>query len=159
MNKTEMEALLKHMNEDILDWTPHGSAKEIKKWIDGFSMACDMMRNWCQEQIAKRESINENVDAGKKKEEGKLLFEEIPEDIWTDEEMTGKEDKENICRLLGELLAHTRAGANIFTIRYEKNDFGEEFAVIRWNNDSKDLINITADSGIAIIKDVVRHLS
>lgn len=89
MNKTEVDALLTYMNEEVLEWTPHGSVKEIKKWIDGFSTACEMMWNWCEEQITKEERINESVDAGKRQRA----------EEWTDREMFGAEDRDQIVRI------------------------------------------------------------
>lgn len=148
MNKTEVDALLTYMNEEILDWTPHGSVKEIKKWIDGFSMAYGMMRDWCMEQIEEGERINENVDAGKRQRS----------EEWTDREMTGEEDRDQIVRILQELLQHTRAGAALVTLRRIPPEYpikGETVEAI-FINGSKKSHSIHGDSGIGIIRDVLK---
>jgi len=77
------------------------------------------------------------------------------------------EDKREICRKLYELLKITRAGAGLISIEYEK-DGEEEYAKLYWQNDwQKDHSNhkgflqkicITGDSGIAIIRDVMRSI-
>lgn len=168
MNKDELEDLLRFLNEERLDRSPSGSAKNIRKWLDGYSAACDMVWRWAkdrkadQERKEKFEKILESVDEGKKKEEGKLLFEEIPEDIWTDEEMEWKEDKALITRRLGEVLVHTRAGFGIFKMEYKKiPERGEEHVIITWADEKNvrtQTVDVTADSGIALIKDVVEAI-
>ena len=77
------------------------------------------------------------------------------------------EDKREICRKLCELLKLTRAGEGLVSIDYEK-DGEEEYAKVCWQNDwQKDhpgykgffqKICITADSGIAILRDVLRRI-
>lgn len=181
MNKEELEELLKYLHEEEVERyrTPSGSYKEIRKWIDGFSACADMVYQWYEERTRKEEPDDRNingkyddiinsVDAGRKKqkEESEVkptlefvhLEEPAEEDVWTDEEMKGAEDKENICRLLGQLLAHTRAGENITSIEYRTNSFGDEIAKISWIDGRQKLVNITADSGLGIIKDVAKAI-
>lgn len=148
MNKTEVDALLTYMNEEVLEWTPHGSVKEIKKWIDGFSTACEMMWNWCEEQITKEERINESVDAGKRQRA----------EEWTDREMFGAEDRDQIVRICQELLQHTRAGAALVALRRIPGEkpMKDETVEAEFMNGTKKWTSIEADSGIAIIRDVLK---
>lgn len=148
MNKTEVDALLTYMNEEGLDWTPRGSVKEIKKWIDGFSTACEMMWNWYQEQITKEERINENVDAEKWQR---------PEQ-WTEKEMSGEEDRDQIVRILQELIQHTRAGAELVALRRipGKDPAKYESVEAEFMSGGKKRQNIEGDSGIGIIRDVLK---
>lgn len=71
------------------------------------------------------------------------------------------DDKAAICSELKRLLQMTRAGEDIEDIAYEKvtekEGFAcEEYAVITWSSGHKQSVSITADSGKAIITDVLR---
>ncbi|MCM1193938.1 MAG: hypothetical protein NC123_18945 [Butyrivibrio sp.] len=67
-----------------------------------------------------------------------------------------QEDKKEIVTRLKLLLTATRAGADI-----DKMELTEEqhFIVIQWKNGCTQRVNIEADSGIAIIGDVLRAIS
>ena len=87
------------------------------------------------------------------------LSEEFEEEIRKD----WIENKEVVCRKLTELLRMTMVGEDIESIRYEKVDseggfLYEEYAVITWENGHKQTVTITADSGKAIISDVLKAI-
>ncbi len=67
-----------------------------------------------------------------------------------------KENKEEIVMRLKLLLTATRAGEDIDKM-YLTVD--EHFVVIQWRNGCTQRVNIEADSGIAIISDVLRAIS
>lgn len=67
------------------------------------------------------------------------------------------EDKAKICKLFGKLLQYTRFGSDIEDIKYSINENGEETATIYYRNDYKKDINVTADSGIAMIRDITKE--
>lgn len=67
------------------------------------------------------------------------------------------EDKSNICQRLLLTLQATRAGMDIYDMRYYRNN-ETEWVRITFNNGHVKRINVEADSGIALIQDVVRAL-
>lgn len=72
------------------------------------------------------------------------------------------ESKEEIVRNLEILLRSTRGYYNI-NLEYCINSVNDrviyEYVVISYDNrDYEEKVNVTADSGLAIIKDVMRHL-
>jgi len=85
---------------------------------------------------------------------------EEPEPAAAPEEPSTLEDKEIICQKVAEMLRFTRAGEKIKTIEYRVDPFMEtEYAVIIWGHGEKQTVNITADSGVAIIKDICKAIS
>lgn len=73
------------------------------------------------------------------------------------------DDKAAICIEMKRILNMTRAGEDIADIHYEKvtdkDGFGcEEYAVITYESGYKQTVIITADSGKAVIEDVLRKI-
>ena len=68
------------------------------------------------------------------------------------------EDKELILNWLLGTLRCTVAGSDLVNIRYEQLNNGDELAVLIYNNGYRKTINITADSGIAMIRDITRGM-
>ena len=68
------------------------------------------------------------------------------------------ENKEKICEKLTELLQLTRAGEDVQELEYLEEDGGDQFVCIRFRNGYKKLVNVTGDSGLAIMGDVARTL-
>lgn len=66
------------------------------------------------------------------------------------------ENKEDIVMRLKILLNATRAGEDI-----KKMDLTEDgdFVMLQWENGCTQKINIAADSGVAIIRDVLKAIS
>lgn len=67
------------------------------------------------------------------------------------------ENKIKICKLLLPLLQATRAGEDIESLTYFTNQ-NNEFICIKFKTGYKRNVNITADSGIAIIIDVLKYI-
>lgn len=68
-----------------------------------------------------------------------------------------QENKIEIVQELHRLLMNTRAGAEIIDMYYTEEDFSET-VVIKYMSGAKKYINVTADSGIALIRDVVKEI-
>ena len=68
------------------------------------------------------------------------------------------ENKVKIVKQLEELLKLTRAGEDIFLLAYQKDENGEEFVNIHYKDDYIRKVCVTADSGIAIIHDVLKMI-
>lgn len=66
------------------------------------------------------------------------------------------ENKEEIVMRLKLLLTATRAGEDIDKINLTED---QHFVVIHWKNGCTQRVNIEADSGVAIISDVLRAIS
>ena len=69
-----------------------------------------------------------------------------------------KENKYKFVESLAETLKLTRAGSNIRDMHYEKFDSGTEFVVINFTNQATRTVDVTADSEIAIMQDVIKIL-
>lgn len=67
------------------------------------------------------------------------------------------EDKAVICDVFGDCLTLTRAGDNLSFISYEEIG-DEECADIHYKGGYVVRVCITADSGIAIMRDILKHL-
>lgn len=66
------------------------------------------------------------------------------------------ENREKIVKLLKMLLMSTRAGSNIADLVLKE---AEEQVIIIYRNGGQRPVNISCDSGLAIIKDVVAKIS
>ena len=67
------------------------------------------------------------------------------------------EDKKHICSLLLKTLQATRAGQDLERLDYEKLDNGDEVVRVGWKNAPSGMnVNVTADSGQALIRDIMR---
>lgn len=67
------------------------------------------------------------------------------------------EDKEKILEKLFQALVLTRAGWNLMDLEY-KRDGGFETVTAVFANGHKKQINVSCDSGIALIRDVCRQI-
>ena len=68
------------------------------------------------------------------------------------------ENKSEITTALTTTLKLTRAGYDIDHINYAVDPIGDEYCYIIFTNGGSRKVNVTADSGIALISDVVRAL-
>ena len=68
------------------------------------------------------------------------------------------EDKELILTWLLQTLRNTVAGVNLVNIAYKQLDDGDEQAILVYENGYRKTVNITADSGIAMISDIVKAM-
>ena len=69
-----------------------------------------------------------------------------------------EENKQDIALYMQDLLKLTRFGQDLERLDYVTNDFGDETLRIAWNSGYKEYINVTADSGIAMIIDLAKWL-
>ena len=67
------------------------------------------------------------------------------------------EDKQDILNKLLEALVLTRAGWSLTDLEY-KRESGLETVTAVYANGTKKRINVSCDSGIALIRDVCRHI-
>lgn len=67
------------------------------------------------------------------------------------------EDKTAICDVFGDCLRLTRAGDALSFISYEKIG-EEEYADMHYKDSHVVRVCITADSGIAIMRDILRNM-
>lgn len=68
------------------------------------------------------------------------------------------EDKKEICDWLAATLIHTRQYRDLVCITYEKNEeTREETATVRFENGEKK-VNVAADSGAAMIRDIMNAI-
>lgn len=134
-----------------------GTTHELYKWLQGFDECQELIRGWLahkyEEEVEKGkktlfEGIIESVDAGKRQR---------PEQ-WTEKEMSGEEDRDQIVRMLQELLQHTRAGAALVALRRIPGEkpMKDETVEAEFMNGGKERKSIEGDSGIAIIRDVLK---
>lgn len=68
------------------------------------------------------------------------------------------EDKQFIIAALYQALQYTRAGLDIEQIRYEQLNNGTELAIIIYYGGTHKPVDITADSGIAVMSDILRAI-
>ena len=71
-----------------------------------------------------------------------------------------KENTFILCQRLLKLVQATRAGAEVVDIEYFGNNHTDDAHVdITWASGSTKRVDVTADSGIAMIKDVLEHIT
>ena len=68
------------------------------------------------------------------------------------------ENKELIVRSFFDTLKSTRAGQNIASMRYEGSDGYMEFVIIEYTDGTVKIVQVTADSGIAMLRDILKKL-
>ena len=68
------------------------------------------------------------------------------------------EDKELILSWLLQSLRCTAAGMDLVQIRYDQLQNGDELVILIYMNGYRKTINITADSGIAMLRDILRGM-
>lgn len=72
--------------------------------------------------------------------------------------MIPKENKAKICKKLFELLTMTRDQEALVSLEYTTTETLDEAVVATYRSGRKQVINVSMDSGIALIRDVVRAL-
>ena len=68
------------------------------------------------------------------------------------------ENKSNIVQRLHLCLLATRIGKDVTDLSYVKYDDGEEYVTIKVKGGWQKAVNVTGDSGAALILDVVKAL-
>ena len=70
-----------------------------------------------------------------------------------------KENKSVIAKHIEELLKCTRFGQDLVSVEYDNNhSCTNEYLIITWENGHIEMINVTADSGLAMIIDLAKWL-
>lgn len=69
------------------------------------------------------------------------------------------ENKQAICASLLQTIQKTRAGKGIYTMEYIKTESGAETVKVVFVGGYIQYINVTFDSGIALIKDVMKEIN
>lgn len=67
------------------------------------------------------------------------------------------ENKQHILKLLFICLQETRAGEDI-TALYLQEDHDSEYVRITYQNGFHKFVNVTADSGIAMLRDILKEV-
>lgn len=68
------------------------------------------------------------------------------------------ENKQQICDLLTEALKATRDQADLVRIRYEEIGPDQQQVVLDYEGNEHRAVNVSLDSGIAMIRDILRAL-
>ena len=68
------------------------------------------------------------------------------------------ENKETIINCLYQALKFTVAGVGLEAIRYEQLMNGDEIAVLMYDNGYRKSVNISCDSGLALMRDILRAI-
>ena len=69
-----------------------------------------------------------------------------------------REDKDLICKELAKLLKLTRNQSDLKALRYEILDNGEEIVTVEWEGGCRKVVGVSMDSGIAMVRDILRAL-
>ena len=65
------------------------------------------------------------------------------------------EDKKTICELLCLALQATRNQDDLVSLDYVLEDNGDEIVQVKWKSGGRKQINVTLDSGTAMIRDIM----
>ena len=69
------------------------------------------------------------------------------------------EDKQKICDLLLPAIQATREGSDVTALRYVYNHCGQmETVTIHYQNGSYEHVYVTGDSGVTMIRDIMRKI-
>lgn len=121
----------------------NGTPQEVKAFVKGFEECQQRVMDW----LCLEKELQSETDPHMKEEKEQ-------------EPVSVGEDRDFICRQLANLLQHTRAGSGIRSItRSQETPHADEFATIEYSNGYRQFVNITADSGVAIIKDICKAIS
>lgn len=71
--------------------------------------------------------------------------------------MKGRENKQRICDLLCAALKATRDQQDLHSLTYHFNGPDDQMVTIAWSNGGTS-VNVSADSGIAMIRDILRAI-
>ena len=69
------------------------------------------------------------------------------------------ENKPAIVEALASVIKMTRAGSDVQNIIYEVDDEKEEVVTIQYNNGYERRFFVTADSGAALIRDIMKRIN
>ena len=69
-----------------------------------------------------------------------------------------KENKDLICKMLCEVLRKTSNQQDLKALKYEILDNNEEVVTAEWESGGKRQINVSMDSGTAMIRDIMKNI-
>ena len=69
-----------------------------------------------------------------------------------------RENRQEICDRLLETLKATRYYKNLRALTYVRTATGSEIVIAEWGKGRQQEINVTMDSGVAMVRDIVREL-
>ena len=84
--------------------------------------------------------------------------------LWIDHSHEGyvvnvlREDKDLICKELAKLLKLTRNQSDLKALRYEILDNNEEIVTVEWEGGCRKVVNVSMDSGTAMIRDIMHAI-
>ena len=84
--------------------------------------------------------------------------------LWIDHSHEGyavnvlREDKDLICKELAKLLKLTRNQSDLKALRYEILDNNDEIVTLEWEDGGRKVVCVSMDSGVAMIRDILRAL-
>lgn len=68
------------------------------------------------------------------------------------------ENKDAICKALAETLKLTRNHQNLDDLYYMAEDNGDEIVRVQWMNGAHRDVNVSMDSGTAMIRDIMKAI-
>ena len=68
------------------------------------------------------------------------------------------ENKKRICELLLPAIQATRSGEDVTALEYVKEETGDEYVYIKFKGGFSYRACVTADSGAAMIRDIMKEL-
>ena len=69
-----------------------------------------------------------------------------------------REDKDLICKELAKLLKLTRNQSDLKALRYEILDNDEEIVTVEWEGGCRKVVDVSMDSGTAMIRDIMHAI-
>ena len=68
------------------------------------------------------------------------------------------ENKQMVLLYLRDALRYTRAGSDVLCLEHNKTESGCEMVIIHFKSGFTKTVDVTADSGLAVMKDVLKAL-
>ena len=68
------------------------------------------------------------------------------------------EDKKQVTQMLFQALKSTVAGVEIEALKYEQLANGDEHVTIKYESGYRKVVNVSCDSGLVLMRDVLRSI-
>lgn len=69
-----------------------------------------------------------------------------------------REDKQQICDLFLKVLQATDYFSDLKDLVYAPGEYGQEYVVATFEGGAHKVANVTADSGVAVLKDILKQM-
>lgn len=115
----------------------------------------DAAKAICEDGTALERQGRYCLTMAERKQRDADILEALPSAQPERQEMTELENKQTICDLLLRTLACTRALEDLDKITYDDKT---ENVTVRFRGGGQRMINVTADSGVAMIRDILRNI-